>query len=179
MEYNRAGSKPRIAWDSLRDIRVTLNRKKPDVVCELTWWWSSQWRTSTASEALHELERVSWGGERSKSWWWLLLSSENKTLWIGKLAHLIPGGDWSQLKWLSMITYHPILSKYIFLAVLGNSYSNSEGFMTRHGQVWEAIIKATFTTFCDLSDIRTKARLSVEEIIIRAVYRDQTFARRL
>ena len=28
------------------------------------------------------------------SWWWLLLSSENKTLWIGKLAHLIPGGDW-------------------------------------------------------------------------------------
>ena len=51
--------------------------------------------------------------------------------------------------------------------------------MTRHGQVWEAILKATFTTFCDLSDIRTKARLSVREIIIRAVKRDQTFARRL
>ena len=66
---------------SLRDIkltRVTLNRKRPDVVCELTWWWSSQWRTSTASEALHELERISWGGERSKSWWWLLLFSEKK-----------------------------------------------------------------------------------------------------
>ena len=51
--------------------------------------------------------------------------------------------------------------------------------MTRHGQVWEAILRATFTTFCDLSDIRSKARLSVRGILIRAVERDQTFARRL
>ena len=68
---------------------------------------------------------------------------------------------------------------YRFLAVLGKYYSNSEGFMTRHGQVWEAILKETFTKLCDLSDIRTKARLSVREIIVRVVSRDQTFARRL
>ena len=117
------------------------------------------------------------------SWWWLLLSSENKTLWIGKLAHLIPGGDWShlesELQWLLMITYHPKLSMYRFLAVLGKYYSNSEGFMTDMVKFGKQFLKATFTKFCDLPDIRTKARLSLREIIMRAVKRDQTSARRL
>ena len=71
-----------------------------------------------------------------------------------------------------MITYHPKLSKYRFLAVLGKYYSNSEGFMTDMVKFGKQFLKATFTTFCDLLDIRTKARLSLREIIMRAVKRD-------
>ena len=71
-----------------------------------------------------------------------------------------------------MINYHPKLSKYRFLAVLGKYYSNSEGFMTDMVKFGRQFLKATFTTFCDLPGIRTKARLSLREIIMRAVKRD-------